>query len=379
MMRRFLLALAPGAVVVAAAAVAVAYASGASLDQAARGYPLIVLTVATLFAWRLHRPRLLALGITLLAVYAIFTTARAPAHPLAVTIIAAGLPMGVALLAFAPDRGVFRHFAILVAPAAVVGFFSAANPDRAADILGSNLIPASIACIVAFAGAIKTQRSVEAGLVGLTVATAAAMSAAPASNIRGVWMLAAGIALGITLVETAYALAYHDELTGLPSRRALTRTLSLLEAPYAIAVIDVDHFKGFNDQYGHDVGDQVLRMVAAKLARVPGGGTAFRAGGEEFTIVFPGLNKRQAAEHIEIVREAVADAAFVLRNYPRPRGKNASRERGRGTNSSKHLQVTVSAGVASSGAGAASYEDVLAKADQAMYRAKNEGRNCVVA
>lgn len=379
MVRRLLLALAPGALVVAAAGVAVAYASNASLDQAARGYPLIVLAVATLFAWRLHRPRLLALGIALIAVYGVFTTARVAAHPLAIAIIAAGLPIGVALLAFAPDRGALRHFAILVAPAAAIGFFSAANPDRAVENLGSNLIPASIACIIALIGVIRTQRAVEAGLVSITIATAAAMSAAPASSIRGVWMLAAGIALGISLVETAYALAYHDELTGLPSRRALTRTLSLLEAPYAIAVIDVDHFKGFNDQYGHDVGDQVLRMVAAKLARVTGGGTAFRAGGEEFTIVFPGLNKRQAAEHVEVVREAVADAAFVLRNYPRPRGKNASKGRGRGTNSSKRLQVTVSAGVASAGAAGATFEDVLAKADQAMYRAKNEGRNCVVA
>ena len=62
-------------------------------------------------------------------------------------------------------------------------------------------------------------------------------------------------------------MAYHDELTGLPGRRALNEALLRVGSRYAVAMVDVDHFKHFNDAYGHEVGDQVLRMVAAQLDR----------------------------------------------------------------------------------------------------------------
>jgi len=99
----------------------------------------------------------------------------------------------------------------------------------------------------------------------------------------GSCVLAAG-----SIVETSYLLAYHDELTTLPSRRAFHDALLRLEAPYSIAMVDIDHFKRCNDTYGHDTGDQVLRMVASRLARVSGGGQAYRCGGEEFAILFSG-------------------------------------------------------------------------------------------
>ena len=379
MIRKLSIALAPGALVLAIVAIAIVAAPQSVLLQAARGYPYIVFIVAALFAWRLHRPRLLALAVVLLAVHVTFASGRVVLHPLAVVLFASFLPGGIAALSFMPERGLFRHFAVILAPIAIAGFFSAANPPRAVELLDSNLIAGGVASFIALVNAIRTQRSIEAGLVWITVAVTVAMAMPVGSTAHGVWMLAAGIVLAVTLVETAYALAYHDELTGLPSRRALTRALADLETPYAVAVIDVDHFKSFNDEYGHDVGDQVLRMVAGRLARVSGGGKAYRAGGEEFTLVFPGLNKREAAEHVEKVRAAVANAAFVLRNHPRPSGKKASKARGRTTSATKRLQVTVSAGVAAAASGTVSHDEVLAKADAAMYRAKNGGRNCVVA
>lgn len=81
-------------------------------------------------------------------------------------------------------------------------------------------------------------------------------------------------------------MAYQDELTSLPGRRALKEYLLKLGSEYTIAMFDIDHFKKFNDTHGHDVGDQVLRMVASKLATVSGRGKSFRYGGEEFTLVF---------------------------------------------------------------------------------------------
>ncbi|MER3423211.1 MAG: GGDEF domain-containing protein, partial [Nitrospiraceae bacterium] len=80
------------------------------------------------------------------------------------------------------------------------------------------------------------------------------------------YFAAAGLVLTLAVLQTSYAMAYHDDLTGLPGRRALNETLLKLSGRYTIAMVDVDHFKTFNDQYGHDVGDQVLRMVASHVA-----------------------------------------------------------------------------------------------------------------
>jgi GGDEF domain-containing protein len=90
----------------------------------------------------------------------------------------------------------------------------------------------------------------------------------------------------LVVVIDAYFLAYRDELTALPSRRALNQLSLSLSRKYTLAMLDIDHFKKFNDTYGHDIGDQVLKLVASKLAKVKNGGKVFRYGGEEFTVVF---------------------------------------------------------------------------------------------
>src|SRR5688500_20279314 len=87
-----------------------------------------------------------------------------------------------------------------------------------------------------------------------------------------------------SVIEASYLMAYQDGLTGLPARRALTEALHQMNGKFTIAMVDVDHFKKLNDRYGHDVGDQVLRMLASRLAKVSNGGRAFRYGGEEFEI-----------------------------------------------------------------------------------------------
>src|SRR5215475_3125232 len=97
----------------------------------------------------------------------------------------------------------------------------------------------------------------------------------------------AGLIVAAAIVENSYRLAYHDELTLLPGRRAFNEAVMHLEHPFVIAAVDIDHFKSFNDTHGHDTGDQVLKLVAARLAEVGGGGRAFRYGGEEFTVIFP--------------------------------------------------------------------------------------------
>ena len=170
-------------------------------------------------------------------------------------------------------------------------------------------------------------------------------------------------------------MAFRDDLTGLPSSRALPETLSALGSVYAIAMVDIDHFKKFNDRHGHDVGDQVLRMVASRLGRVTGGGKAFRYGGEEFTIVFPGKSRSEALPHLEALLLEIADAKFTMRGRDRRKGP-LSRGKKKGKNV-KNLSVTVSIGVAERNGRNGTPDKVIKAADTALYKAKDAGRNRV--
>ena len=72
------------------------------------------------------------------------------------------------------------------------------------------------------------------------------------------------------IMQETWRMAYLDELTGLPGRRALSEKFQKISGTYTVAMLDVDHFKHFNDSYGHDAGDAVLRMIAAKMTKVGG-------------------------------------------------------------------------------------------------------------
>ncbi len=185
----------------------------------------------------------------------------------------------------------------------------------------------------------------------------------------------AGFIVQAAVAEHAYRAAYRDELTGLPGRRALNEFLPQMLGRYSIAMVDIDHFKGFNDKYGHDVGDQVLQMVAAQLLRVSGGGRAFRYGGEEFTIVFPGLTRKEAKPFLDSVRVTVEQCGFALRSAKRPKKK--PKEKRKKPRAPKMVSVTISIGVADNVKGQPPSEQVIKTADKALYRAKEGGRNQV--
>jgi GGDEF domain-containing protein len=189
-------------------------------------------------------------------------------------------------------------------------------------------------------------------------------------------LMAAGLLLSLSVLEQSYSMAYRDELTKLPGRRALMRDLAEMTPPFTIGMVDVDHFKKFNDTHGHDVGDQVLQLVATRLADAPGL-QAYRYGGEEFTLLFPRLKREAAMDGAEAVRASVEAAEFSLRAWNRPRKRPPEGKRKRRRKRPRRLSVTVSIGLADSTAGSGSPEAVLQKADQALYRAKEGGRNRV--
>ncbi|AWY41572.1 diguanylate cyclase [Pseudomonas putida] len=185
-------------------------------------------------------------------------------------------------------------------------------------------------------------------------------------------MIAAAVA------HEAYQMAFRDELTGIPGRRALNERMQRLGRTYVLAMSDVDHFKKFNDTHGHDVGDQVLRLVASKLSKIGGGGKAYRYGGEEFAMVFAGKTLEECMPHLEVIRESIANYLIHLRNQEnRPQDDSQGRQRRSGSGASS-VSVTVSIGVAER-VEQRTPEEVLKSADQALYSAKGAGRNCVMA
>ncbi|HLB86450.1 MAG TPA: GGDEF domain-containing protein, partial [Terriglobales bacterium] len=210
---------------------------------------------------------------------------------------------------------------------------------------------------------------------------------APAGTAADAYVAAAGLILAASLIETSYVLAYHDELTGIRGRRAFNEALLSLDQQYAIAIVDIDHFKHFNDTYGHDTGDHVLRMVAARLVDVGGGGQAFRCGGEEFAILFHNVSAKDAFERLDALRRTIQNSVFRFRGSERRNearaGESERRKPGRKKAAAvlqrpaDDLSVTVSIGVAEPSTRYRQPEQVIHAADQALYRAKHNGRNRV--
>ena len=189
-------------------------------------------------------------------------------------------------------------------------------------------------------------------------------------SVSAIFACAAMLVLVIAVVQESWSMAYIDQLTGLPGRRALDEEMLKLGSNYSIAMLDIDHFKKFNDSYGHDAGDQVLQMVAARIKQSVSGGKVFRYGGEEFTVVFPGKKIKGTLDVLEGIRENISSSKFQLRKKDRRSGKNKK-------SGGKNVQVTISIGVAERTGRMATPHEVIKGADKALYRAKKQGRNRV--
>lgn len=163
--------------------------------------------------------------------------------------------------------------------------------------------------------------------------------------------------------ERLRALSYRDELTGLDNRRRLLEVVSPAQEPLprALILLDVDHFKRFNDRFGHLAGDEALRQVASAMRSCAGAqATVARHGGEEFACVLPTTDARHALDVAECIRGAVAACELHVPGQDAP------------------WHITISAGVAV--ATIRTHEDTLRlfnDADLALYQAKDQGRDQV--
>jgi diguanylate cyclase (GGDEF)-like protein len=183
--------------------------------------------------------------------------------------------------------------------------------------------------------------------------------------------LAGATVLSATLVvrtRELRLLATRDRFTGLLNRAVFNEQLDREVAfarrentRFAVAMLDIDHFKRFNDTYGHAGGDEALRMVAQTLRQAcRETDVVARYGGEEFALILPGVRSSRAHDLLERFRREVAATAIKLSNRPRP------------------VSVTISIGVSSWPEDGSSAAEILACADRRLYEAKERGRDQVV-
>ena len=309
------------------------------------------------------------------------------------------IPANLCLFCFMRERGIFTHsgrlrLGFLVFQAIAVYWIVRFPQDYGVlpELIGRPMInstmldglalPQSGLLLFLISGvlisirALKRRYPIDVALLGTLVALGITLNRIGAEFVPALFVTAAVLLLTIGVLQDSHSMAFSDDLTGLPSRRALNEQVMGLGRRYVVAMLDVDHFKRFNDTYGHDVGDQVLKMVGAKIAAVRGGGKPFRYGGEEFTVIFRRKDLKDVTPHLEELRQAIGGYQLWIRGADRPKQADAGKaQRAGGAGGGKAVSVTISIGVAASGDDMRPPADVIKAADRALYRAKQRGRN----
>jgi len=371
------------------------------IDKIEKVAPYIILAVGVILSWRFHRSNLaLVIFVLFLSERSLFYfgTGGSFAFGYDNTVLLTNgvlLPLNIALFYLIKKRGLLNPGGIasivfILLQPLVVYLLLRMQPDLF-NYLPQQLIeqkqlenlPLSqpvlfvngVILLVFFIGALFDRASLARGFFWTLVTALFALIAKSNGQSATLYYCGAGLIIIVSVIETAYAMAFKDELTGLPARRALNTALHGFNKDYAIAMLDIDFFKKFNDRFGHDVGDQVLCMVASHLRRVGGGGKPYRYGGEEFTILFSGKSKADAIPHLERLRQSIEAAQFGLRDKNRPQKPPKKSKKSKTT--AKTVTVTISIGVAESNSSRVKTASVMKAADQALYRAKKRGRNCI--
>lgn len=384
-----------------------------SLSGLSMAGPYIVLLLgAAISAW-FNRGRALIMLASLLAAFAGYGLAielgpKSFAMRAVFTTFAVLVPLNVLLASWFPDGGVRQHrnyrwLLLGLAEILIVIWIAYAGRSNLSgigwhDVLDHRLLRspptplvARVMIAAAFLAALvrawprrgpkelrKEPRPIDIGIASALVAFFLACEWMDTPGVFSAFMSAAGVMLLAAVLQESHRLAFRDELTNLPSRRALEERLAELGPSYAVAMIDVDHFKQFNDAHGHHVGDQVLKLVGARLARIEGGGISYRYGGEEFCVLFSERTLDQALPHLEKLRKDIEDYRIAVRGGDRPREREAGSRLRAARPPEKTLSVTVSIGAAERDETLIRPTLVIRAADEALYRAKRSGRNRVM-
>jgi len=379
----------PGAILAVAAALVW---GGRPLPESLSGLgtagPYAALIAAVAFAYWFNRGRSFVIAASLLAAFAAWHAW--PAKPVYTALVVL-VPLNACLAMMFPERGAryraaYSWLALLGVEAVLAWWIGVKGSGFAVDewwLLRSPPTPVvgRLAFGAAFAFAVWRSwpdfKPIPVGNAAAVAAFFLAAEWAQSAHAYAIFMCATGVLLIAALLQESHQLAFRDQLTGLPARRALEERMRSLGERYAIGMVDVDHFKKFNDAHGHDVGDQVLKLVGGRLAQVDGGGIAYRYGGEEFSVLFPAASIAQAERALEAIRASIESYRMAVRAADRPKQTlEGAKRRGEGS-VEKVLSVTVSIGVAAPSDVRATPRAVLKAADEALYRAKQSGRNRV--
>ena len=365
-------------------------------------YPYIVLVVGLLFGWHFDRSRMvlamlsLALADGTLLILATGGGTTEGVGRIVFNAVAFLLPLNLLALSLMTERGALVRSGVVwlsvtlsqlflvawicrpgLAELAASLEFAYFGPrlTRWTPIAQPALFVFVVASVLQLARFMVYKNPIESGFMWALVASFIALHGSRFGWNPTNYFATAGLILFLALLEESYKMTYHDELTGVPGRLALDQTLPGLGSRYSVAVVDLDHLKEFNNQYGKGVGDQVLQMVARKIASVPGGGKAFRYSGEEFAVVFSGKSAGDTLAHLETMRKTVETARFALRSGGRLREQ--SEQPSGDSSSDEELSVTVSVGVAERDDRKPTPDQVVKAAYRALYRAKMGGGNQV--
>lgn len=370
----------PAGILVATALLAVLVDLPDSLAGLRVAGPYALLAIAVALAWWFNRAAAFVIAASILGAFAADQAWHWPQVHAKVVVL---VPLNVVAAMLLPETGAryragWAWLAVLAAEAAFLGWSA---PDASNQLWDPMPLPGRIAFAAAIVATVWRAwpefTSLQVGSVGALVAFYIAGTWVTTPGVHSAFMSAAGVMLFVSLLGESHRLAFRDTLTGLPGRRALDERMRSLGSRYTIAMVDVDHFKKFNDTHGHDIGDQVLKLVGARLAEVGGGGIAYRYGGEEFSVLFPGAKLDEVLPHLEAIRASIEGYRMAVRAPDRPRSpERGEKRRGAGA-PEQHLSVTVSIGACAPGKRARTPSQVIKAADEALYRAKQAGRNRV--
>jgi diguanylate cyclase (GGDEF)-like protein len=352
--------------------------------------PYILLSIASLIALLSNHSRELALSLLMLGAYwLIRSTLQAPLSSVPAAqifyLLTVSLPIiGTAYL-FIPETGLLHPLGILVAllPVALLmglGQLFMAHPELGAELsrasqqnhLSSMHISAgalglyALSCSCAGLMLFLKHQSTPSSVLGCLLALFVLLSWIHIENISATMFIGIGLLLTITITSALFHIGFYDELTQIGNRRALHAAVKTAGNQYTLAIVDADHFKKINDRFGHDLGDQALKVIASCISKTGCGAKAFRYGGEEFCLLFKGKTRDQVADCLEQLRQVIANYDMVIRDKKHRPTKQAAGEKKRGA-SKRHsnLRLTVSVGVADNSKGG-SFDHLIKLADRAL-------------
>lgn len=389
----------PGLLFLLLAILLATFGADASWLAAATGvYPrLVVYTAAFVLAWRFRRSRVAAVLLGLFMMDLLLRPSSSAFQPGVGSIWDAS---GVLFLLMMPvvaamkDRGVpsrrgFTQVAIVLAGLGSGLLFWAVRPELLSwtwqpflpwDLselgLSDAMLVAGLFALLLTGGlAVGRGHRLDKGFFFIAIAFLLALRGGSDSVESTVYLTMAGLILLVNVMEKLYSFSARDDVTGLPTRRALRQEIKRAGGTYALAFVGVDHYNDLYDRYGRDTSDRVVKRIAMHLGKTSVTGPVFRYDNKEFVIVYSGRGRDEVLGDLEMLRADIEDFRFALRPKAHGNGQGEAAQY-----PAVRWSLTVSVGVAERGekkGWAARFGAITREARGALHRGQKAGGNIV--